>query len=55
MISDKFACGKKGFKYFIGYKNEGVATPLHIMLPKMDGYVKGLIRLSACLQKFNKI
>ena len=36
MISDKVWCGKKGFKYFNGYKDLDKIKPLWIMLPKMS-------------------
>ena len=39
-ITNKFYCGKKGFKYFIGYKNDKIVKSLRFMLPKMSGYVK---------------
>ena len=29
-----------GFKYFIGYKNDGIVKPLCIILPQMIGYIK---------------
>ena len=29
--------------------------PLHIILPKMGRYLKGLMKLKACLQKYNEI
>ena len=31
---------KKGFKYFIEYKDDEKVRPLHIMFPKMSGYAK---------------
>ena len=34
VVSSKFSLGKKGFKYFIGYKDR----PLCIMLLKMTTY-----------------
>ena len=39
-ISNKFPCGKKGFKYFIGYKNDKKVIPLCVLLPNLSGYVK---------------
>ena len=30
--------GKKGFKYFIGYKDAKKLRPLRIFLPKMSAY-----------------
>ena len=29
-----------GFKYFIGYKKDGIVKPLCIILPQMIGYIK---------------
>ena len=40
LIFDKVLYGKKGFKYFNGYKNHGKIKPFCIMLPKIIGYVK---------------
>ena len=32
---------KKNYKYFIGYShNDHKIKPLHIMLPKMSGYIE---------------
>ena len=46
-ISNKVSFGKKGYKYFIGYKDDDYnIKPLYIMLPKMSGYVK---RFDICL------
>ena len=40
-LSSKVSSGKKGFKCFIGYIEEGkIVKPLFIMLPKMNGYTK---------------
>ena len=30
----------KGFKYFIGYKDDNIIRPLYIILPQMRGYIK---------------
>ena len=38
MISNKVSRGKKGFKYFIGYKDDEKNKPFYIMLPKMSEY-----------------
>ena len=38
VISDKFK--HKGFKYFIGYKDDNIVRPLCIILPRMGGYIK---------------
>ena len=40
MISNKFSLCKKGFKYFIGYKDHEKVDPLCIMFPEMSGYPK---------------
>ena len=40
VISDKLKHRDKGFKYFLGYKDDIIATPLCIMLPQMSGYKK---------------
>ena len=40
LISDKFEHSNKGFKYFIGYKDDNVIRPLCIILPQMSGYIK---------------
>ena len=29
-----------GYKYFIGYKDDGTAKPLYVMLPNMCGYTR---------------
>ena len=40
VISDKFKHRDKGFKYFIGYKDDNIVRPLCIILPQMSGYIK---------------
>ena len=40
VISDKFKQNNKGFKYFIGYQEGGIAKPLCIILPQISGYIK---------------
>ena len=40
VISDKFKYRDKGFKYFIGYKDDNVVRPLCVILPQMSGYIK---------------
>ena len=37
VVSNKVSFGKKGFKYFIGYKDAKI-RPLCIFLPKMSAY-----------------
>ena len=38
IVSNRVSFGKKGFKYFIGYKDNKKARPLYIMLPKVSVY-----------------
>ena len=33
VVSDKFKRNNEGFKYFIGYKEDGIVKPLCIILP----------------------
>ena len=40
LTSDKFEHSDKGFKYFIGYKDDNIIIPLCIILPQMSGYIK---------------
>ena len=40
LISDKLEHNDKGFKYFIGYKEDDIIRPLCIILPEMSGYIK---------------
>ena len=40
VVSNKVSFGKKGFKYFIGYKDAKKIRPLCIFLPKMSIYKK---------------
>ena len=40
LISNKIYFYKKGFSYFVGYKDHNKVKPLHKMLPKMCGYAK---------------
>ena len=39
-VSNKFACAKKNFKCFVGYKNEELITLLCIKLPQITGHVR---------------
>ena len=41
-MSNKVSFDKKGFKYFIGYKDDKKIRPLCIFLPKMSVYGKDL-------------
>ena len=38
--SGKFKHRDKGFKYFIGHKDDNIVRPLCIILPQMSGYIK---------------
>ena len=40
VVSYKFKHNNKGFKYFIGYLENGIVKPLCIILPQMSGYIK---------------
>ena len=40
VVSDKFKHNNEGFKYFIGYQEDGIVKPLWIVLPQMSGYIK---------------
>ena len=40
IVSDKFKHSDEGFKYFIGYQEDGIVKPLCIILPQMSGYIK---------------
>ena len=40
VISVKFKHRDKGFKCFIGYKDDNIVRPLCIILPQMSGYIK---------------
>ena len=40
VVSNKVPFGKKGFKYFIGCKDDKKVRPLCILLPKMRAYGK---------------
>ena len=40
VIFNKIWYVKKGFNYFIGYKEDEEGKPLSILLPKMSGYIK---------------
>ena len=41
-VYNKFSFGKKGFKYFTGYKDAKKIRPLCIFLPKMSTYRRDL-------------
>ena len=40
VISDNFKHNNEGFKYFIGYLENGNVKPLCIILPQMSGCIK---------------
>ena len=40
VVSDKFKHNNEGFKYFIGYLEDGIVKPLCIILSQMSGYKK---------------
>ena len=56
MISKKISFAKNGLKCFICYKDDEKVMPLCIILPKMSGYIKSLIKLNIChfWQKINR-
>ena len=37
LISDKFEHSDKGFKYFIGHKDDNIIRPLCIIFPQVSG------------------
>ena len=64
IVSNKVPFGKKGFKYFIGYKDERKVRPLCMILPKMTAYRRDsdetkymsfLIKDEELLEKYNEI
>ena len=54
--SNKISYGKKGFTYFIGYKNDDKIKPLISILPEISGYINTLsanpIKWSNTLKQF---
>ena len=40
VVSDKYEHSDKGFKYFLGYKEDDIIRPLCIILPQMSGCIK---------------
>ena len=63
-VSDKVSFGKKGFKYFIGYKDSKKIRPLCIFVLKISAYRKDfddtryisfLVKDNELLKKYNKI
>ena len=64
VVSNKVSFGKKGFKYFIGYKDATKTRPLCIFLPKTSAYrrdfdktkyISFLIKDDKLLEKYNEI
>ena len=64
IVSNKIPFGKKGFKYFIGYKDAKKVRPLCIFLPKRSvyrgefdetKYMYFLIKDDELLEKYNEI
>ena len=62
--ANKVSFGKKGFKYFIGYKDDQENRPICIFLPKMSAYRKDfdeskymsfLIKDDELLEKCNEV
>ena len=63
-VSDKVSFWKKGFKYFIGYKDSKKIRPLCIFVLKISAYRKDfddtryisfLVKDNELLKKYNKI
>ena len=42
VISDKLKHSDKGYKYFIGYKDNDIIRAIYIVLSQMSGYIKYL-------------
>ena len=64
VVSNKIFFGKKGLRYFVGYKDSKKIIPLCIFLPKMTAYRKDfdqakfmsfLIKDDELLEKYNEI
>ena len=65
LISDKFEHSDKGFKHFIGYKDDNIIKPLCIISPQMSGYIKYfdngekimsfMVKDGSILEKYNRI
>ena len=54
LISDKFRHSDDGFKYFIGYKEDGIVRLLSIILLRMSGYAK-YFENGGKLVKYNEV
>ena len=64
VVSNKIFFGKKGLRYFVGYKDSKKIIPLCVFLPKMTAYRKDfdqakfmsfLIKDDELLEKYNEI
>ena len=64
VVSNKIFFGKKGLRYFVGYKDSKKIIPLCIFLPNMTAYRKDfdqakfmsfLIKDDELLEKYNEI
>ena len=64
VVSNKIFFGKKGLRYFVGYKDSKKIIPICIFLPKMTAYRKDfdqakfmsfLIKDDELLEKYNEI
>ena len=53
LISDKFEHSDKGFKYYIGYKDNDIVRLLCMILPQMSGFIKYFD--DSILVKYNEI
>ena len=53
LISYKFEHSDKGFKYYIGYKDNNIVRLLCIILPQMSGFIKYFD--DSVLVKYNEI
>ena len=53
VVSDKFKHNNEGFKYFIGYQEDGIVKPLWIVLPQMSAYIKCFENGSKNMSFFN--
>ena len=43
LISKKVSFNRKGFRHFVGYKDDNKINPLCIMLSKICGYAKNFV------------
>ena len=54
VVSRKFPFGKKGFKYYFGYKDAKKVRPLCVMLPKMSAYSRDFDEIKYMFFFFDK-